>query len=278
MRMQTLFSLAAFGLLPWTALGHGDVHGQIVDVTAQIAKDPTNASLLIRRGELYRVNQHWDHAQSDFDRALTLAPGLAVVDFLRGRLYLEADWPHSACAALDRFLAIHTNHVEALVTRARARQKIEDRLAAAMDYTRAIQFAVEPRPELFIERAQVLMAAGTNHFAEALRGLDEGIARLGPLVTLQLYAIDLEIKLGRFDEALRRLDHVAAQSPRKETWLARRGEILTQAGRPEEARAAFQAALSALDKLPQSRRNVPAMMELEKRIKAELQTLNGKQQ
>jgi len=67
------------------------------------------------------------------------------------------------------------------------------------------------------------------------------------------------------------LDSVAAQSPRKETWLERRAEILLQAGRPKEATEAYQAALKALDSLPPSRRQVPAMIELEKRVRAALQ-------
>jgi hypothetical protein len=49
------------------------------------------------------------------------------------------------------------------------------------------------------------------------------------------------------------------------------GRILLQAGRPEEARAACEQALKALDALPPGRRNVPAMTELERRIKAALE-------
>ena len=101
--------------------------------------------------------------------------------------------------------------------------------------------------------------------------MDDGIERLGPLVTIQLHAIDLELKRKQFDAALARLEKIAAQSPRKETWLARRGEILLQAGRREEARAAYEQALKALDTLPPGRRNVPAMNELERRIKAALE-------
>jgi len=271
--VQSIVSVAtasAFLSAASAAWSHGDVHLQIADLTAQIEQSPRNADLYVRRGELYRVGQHWDHAQADYDRASRLDPGLAVLDFLKGRLYLEADWPHSAKAALDRYLLVQTNHVEALITRARVLNKLEQRLDSAKDYMEAIRFCTEPRPELFIERAQVLAAAGTNHFKEALQGLDQGMEKLGPLVTLQLYAIDLEIKQSRFDAALTRLDKIAAQSPRKETWLARRGEILKQAGRLAQARQTFRDALAAMDKLPPSRRNVPAMLELEKRIKAEL--------
>ena len=64
---------------------------------------------------------------------------------------------------------------------------------------------------------------------------------------------------------------MAAKSPRKETWLARKGEILLQADRTNEARTAFKAALDAMDTLPPGRRNVPAMIDLEKHLRAELE-------
>ena len=106
-------------------------------------------------------------------------------------------------------------------------------------------------------------------------GLDEGIQKLGPLVTLQLKAMDLELKQQNYDAALTRIDQITAKSPRKETWQARRGEILLQANRPAEAKAAFQAALKSLNTLPPARRNVPAARDLELRVRRELEQLNG---
>ena len=146
------------------------------------------------------------------------------------------------------------------------------------DYTRAINLASEAQPELYLERAQALSDEGTNYFTEAVKGLEEGMKRMGPLITLQLYAIDLEAKQKSYDAALARLDRVAAASPRKETWLARKGEILQLAGRPEQAADAFQAALKAIAQLPDTRRYVPAMQELEKRIQAVLQALAKEKQ
>ena len=264
-------ALAAVAILPLRLLAHGDLHEQILAVTGQIAKDPKNSELYLKRGELHRMHQEWDLAQADYDRAAALNASLAAIDFTRGRMFLEANWPHSAKICLDRFLLKHTNHVEGFIARARTLVKLEKPLDAARDFTTAIRYAPSGRPELYIERAQALASAGDKHYAEALRGLDEGIERLGPLVTIQLHAIDLELKRKEFDAALARLEKIAAQSPRKETWLARRGEILLQAGRREEARAAYEQALKALDTLPPGRRNVPAMNELERRIKAALE-------
>jgi predicted negative regulator of RcsB-dependent stress response len=106
-----------------------------------------------------------------------------------------------------------------------------------------------------------------------VRGLDDGIKKLGPLVTLELCAVDIEVKDKQYDAALARLDLLAAKSPRKESWLARRGDILLQAGKTEEARKAFQTALDAMETLPPARRNVPAMLELQTRLREQLAKL-----
>jgi predicted negative regulator of RcsB-dependent stress response len=98
---------------------------------------------------------------------------------------------------------------------------------------------------------------------------------MGPLVTLQLYAMDLETENNRYDAALKRLDEVMAKAPRKETWLERRGNILRQAGKRDEARAAYQAGLDAMKTLPPARRNVPAMLELEKRLRSNVESLQS---
>jgi len=260
---------------PWPAGAHPDLLVQIEEVTKQLEKEPNNPELYLKRGELWRAHVEWEAAYADYERASALAPDLAIIDLARGRLFLDSGWPLSARAILDRFLSRQPGHVEALILRARACTRLNLRLAAAQDYTRAINLSPEPGPDLFIERAQVFAAEGRDYLPSALQGLDEGIRKLGPLVTLQLFAIDMELKQNNVDGALARLDQVAQKSPRKETWLARRGEILQQAGRPEEARQAFQAALASFQTLPPTRRNVPAMLELERRLRRQVERIDA---
>jgi len=115
-----------------------------------------------------------------------------------------------------------------------------------------------------------VLGADEQRIDEALRGLEEGISKLGPVVTLQLAAIDLELRRKNFDGALVRLDQIAAQSQRKESWLVRRGEILKLAGRDEEARAAFNAALNAIESLPPAHRQSRSVSALELRARSAL--------
>ena len=258
-----------------SAFGHGDIHLQIEEVTKEIQKAPRDPELYMRRADLHRAHSEWDAAQADYDYAFALNPKLPTIDLLRGRMFLEANWPLSCKIALDRFLAKHPEHSEGLTIRARALVKLNRRLEAAQDYTKAIARANEGRPELYLERAQALTAEGKAHVDEAIKGLDEGVQKMGPLVTLQLYAMDLETENGRYDAALKRLDEVMAKAPRKETWLERRGNILRQAGKRDEARAAYQAGLDAMKTLPPARRNVPAMLELEKRLRSNVESLQS---
>ena len=248
---------------------------QIVEVTKEIEQSPRTPELYLRRAELHRAHGAWDEAQADYDQAFALDPKLPMIDLARGRMFLDANWPLSCKTAVDRFLAKNPNHSEGLIVRARALVKLNQRLDAAKDYTKAIATTPDGRPELFLERAQALAAEGKDHVDDAIKGLDEGIKIMGPLVTLNLYAMDLEAENGRYEAALKRLDGVMTKAPRKETWLERRGNILRRAGKPAEARKAYEAALEAMKSLPPARRNVPAMVELQKRLRSNIESLSS---
>lgn len=255
--------------LSFSVDAHEGLHEQIAAITAKIKRDPKNASLYLQRGELHRLHRDWMRAAADYDRAEHLQPGLQIVDLARGKMLFDSGKLQRAKLTLDRFLSRQPGHYEGLITRARVLAKLGNRMDAAKDFTQALSLSSVSEPELYIERANVL-AADVRRIDEALRGLDEGVNKLGPVVTLQLAAIDLELRRKNFDGALVRLDQIAAQSQRKESWLVRRGEILKLAGRDEEARAAFNAALNAIESLPPAHRQSRSISALELRARSAL--------
>jgi len=258
-------------VLPAGVAAHQDLSDRIAELTKEIARHPKNAALYLKRGELHRLHGEWDAASADYDHATQLAPDLAAVDLARGDMLLAAGRLPAAKIALDRFLAKQPEHAVGLVLRARVLTQLGQHVAAAADFTRAIAHEPDPLPEHYLERAQALAAEGEGHLDEALGGLDEGIQKLGPLVVLELLAIDLELRKKNYDAALARLEQIAAQSQRKEEWLVRRGEILEQAGRAEEAHAAFMQAQAAIESLPPAIGQTTAMTELEARLRAALE-------
>jgi tetratricopeptide (TPR) repeat protein len=260
-------------LLPSSVAAHGDLHEQIAAITRRIDQAPSRAELYVRRGQLHRAHGEWEAALADYDRAARLDPTLDVIDFLRGVVLLDAGRPSDARAVLDRFLARQPDHAEAHVARARARLGLGHHLAAGQDFSRAIALLPQPRPEYYVERARALSAAGDAHLDEAVRGLDDGIDRLGSPVTLQLYAVDLELARARPAAALARLDRMLERAGSNPTWLVRRAEILELAGRPGDARIAYASSLAALQGLAPSRRGSKAVDELTARVRAALERL-----
>jgi len=253
---------------------HGDLHDRIVEVSRQIDKHPDDARLYLKRGDLHRAHEAWPEAWADYEEASRRSPGLHVVDRSRGQLLLAWGKPDQAKAYLDRYLRQCPEDGDAYLSRARVLYALGSFAGAVRDFTRTIDHVDPVQPQHYVERARAERALGEDHLPGAIRGLDEGIARLGSNVALELLAADLEVDAKRYDAALARVDRIAARTPRKHPWLARRGSILEVAGRPAAARAAYADALKEIQSLPAARRNTRATRELEERVRGALERLS----
>ncbi len=265
--------LSLIFLAPMLTHAHGALDERIRAVTAQIERVTNNPQPYIQRGELHREHQDWKAAQSDYDRAEKLDARLIRLNFFRARMFNDMGDATKALGLLNNYLGANTNDSEALILRARVRAKSGEGQGAVADFSRAIQLLREPQPEIFLERAELQITAG--RVDEALIGLDEGIAKLGSVITLQTRALDMELNRTNYDGALVRLAKIVESSPRKEAWLARRGEILIQAGRVMEATKSFGDAQAAIEALPARLRESAAMTELHTQVKERLAVLDG---
>jgi len=266
-------SLAAVALLPRNAQAHGSTHDQIEQVSHALEHDPADAQLYVKRARLRQAQRDWAGAISDLDEAARLAPQLAVMDLNRGRLLLDAGRAAEARRALDRYVQRASDDPQGWLERARAQVRLGEPLAAAQDFHAAIDRLGEPPPDIILEHADALLAAGEAHRAQALQVVERGISRLGPLLTLQLKAADIELSLGEYDAALRRFEQLAALSPRKESWHVRRGDALARAGRPQEARTAYLAAMASIESLPPHLLQMPATVDLTRQVRDRLARL-----
>jgi tetratricopeptide (TPR) repeat protein len=242
---------------------------RILALTRQIDAATNNpARLYLERGELQREHGEWTAAAADYDRAAQLDPNLPGVDFCRAKLLADSGQLEAARAMFDKALERSPADGECLVGRARVLVKLGQRQAAIADYRRGLVLLRQPRPDYVLELAQALTAEGQA--GEALRSLDEGIKKLGPLVPLQSYAVDLELERKNPDAALARIESILAQVMRREDWLARRGDILIETCRPAEARKSYEAALAAVGRLPGQLQRGPAMVKLQAHVNAAL--------
>ncbi|RYD69120.1 MAG: tetratricopeptide repeat protein, partial [Verrucomicrobiaceae bacterium] len=264
---QVIF-LALAGCLvpvfPASVHAHGDLHEQIQAVSILIEKMPS-AELHLIRGELHRAHREYDEALADFDRAEALDTEIDAVHLARGCTLVEAGKYMEAEKALSRFLNEQPGHPAGYLYRARAVVALKQFDRSVADYDQAIGLAEVPKPDHYIERAEVLKRAGK--LPEALVGLEQGIARLGALVTLEIMALEIEMELKRHDAALVRVERLIASAQRKERWQERKAAILSKAGRKAEAKQSYEVALKSVEELPQRLRSIRASQETEKRIR-----------
>ena len=256
-------------LAPQYAAGHPELSVVQTAVDEQLAARPDDPTLLIRQGQLREEAQDWDGALVSFTHALAHGADADIVGAARAHVFLAAGFPRMAKLEYDTLLARRPDAYDLLFERGRVQVALRNVQAADQDFTRAIAAMRAPRPEHIIVHAQAWLAEGNKE--AALRALDGGITRVGPLPSLQLTAVDLDIELERYDSALARLDMLLRQTPSNEAWIVRRAEILQRAGRTDESRREFARALQQIEARPLQRRS-KATNELADRLRSQIGT------
>jgi tetratricopeptide (TPR) repeat protein len=250
---------------PQSVSAHGEVLIQIAAISKKIEAATNNAAqLYLDRAELHREHKDWDAAKLDYDRASKLDAKLDAVDFCRARMLDDSGQLEAARAMFNNVIRRSPKDGEAFIGRARVLVKLREMKPAVADFRQGLELLSHPKPEYFLELAQAL--AGEGNRDDALRSLDEGIKKFGPIVLLQAYALEVELERKNHEAALTRIDSIIKDAPRKESWLAQRGDILLAAGRPAEAQNSFGSALSAIKLLPSVLQKASPMQNLQSHI------------
>ncbi len=251
---------------------HGDDQLLIEALSQEIAKAP-EADLHIRRGELFRHHREWARAEEDFAAAARLDPKLDAVDFFRARLLLESGAPEKARAFIDRYIEKVPDEPEGWFLRGEILAALGRYDEGAAEYEAGIQRARTPLPEHYLRRARFIAAAPKPDPDRIIAALDEGIARLGPVISLVDLAIRFEEARNNYDAALARIATLMEHLPRRERWYVRQGDILVQAGRRKEAAQAYRAALDAIEALPERYRTTVPTEKLARDARMALEQL-----
>jgi tetratricopeptide (TPR) repeat protein len=191
------------------ARAHQPLADDIARASERIASATDPASEVLTRGELHRLAGHFPAARADYDRAASLNPNLRGLDLCRAALLVDERRWSEALPILDHVLEHDPGESRAWKLRARANESLGRPAEAAVDLARAIAASRHLRPDLFTEQARLLNRAGRP--AEALAALEQGVARLGPVVALELRAADIEETLRLTAAATARRNRVAAQ-------------------------------------------------------------------
>lgn len=214
------------------AQAHGDLDVRIAELTAQLATNPADAALWLRRADLRREHGEHDDALRDASRAQQLRPDWAAPRLQAARIQFAQNLFSNALSSTEAALRLEPDNADARVIRARCLVQSARTNEAVVELTRLLAGNARALPDLYLERAR--WQAGCGDFAGAVKGLDEGIRRLGSTPSLVLPAIDYERQKGAYAAALARLDAAGKLIPPAAA-AALREDILTAAQKAQPA-------------------------------------------
>ena len=268
-RATTAGLLLALLVIALPVAAHDDLAERVSRLDAALAAHPDEPALWLQRASLRTAEGDAEGALADLERATGAGAEPGALQRARGMALLAADRTSDAAAALASALESRPDDAFTRAARARALETCGRGHDAAAEYARALSDAPDASaaPDWVLGRARSLTSGSAPDFDAALRALEEGSILIGRVPAFEQAALGLELRAGRLEAALARLDRMAAAAPRPEGFLVQRGEILEAARRSHQARAAYAAALEAMEELSPQRRGTPAVTRLAQRAR-----------
>jgi tetratricopeptide (TPR) repeat protein len=240
MRLACL-AVAAAALAPPPALvAHPDTPRRLEEVARELEARPGAPDLLYRRGCLLLDEEYANYPQALQDLTAALAAsGITDARLFRSTAFLRLGDHTRALADLDAYIRTAPGDARGYEGRFEARLAAGRRREAVADLRSALR--IQPRADLYSRLAGLQQEDGDP--TGAIETYEEGIARLGRPVELMVALVDAAVRARATAKALEWLAVLEAEGGRRERWRLVRAEVLEQAGRGPEARAAYQEVL-----------------------------------
>src|SRR6266446_5513539 len=169
----------------YSRIGYWD--GAIEENTTAIEINPKEAAYVYARANANYRKAEWTAAAADFDRAGELDPKIENIEYLRGYAHRAAGDFEKAREILERFVATHADHIDALSSLgyvAIEQGRLDD---AEAPLRHALQLAPDEVPVLY---DYARLALKRRDYPEAIARLEKVIGRL-PTLTQAHYQLFL---------------------------------------------------------------------------------------
>lgn len=247
---------------------HPALEVQLQQLDGAIALAPENAELLLRRAELFRLHGQLNEALNDLDAVQRVGPGTANLAYHRARLFRDMKRYEDALRLIEYYDKEHPGSPEAHFLRAGIHRELEQRERSIEAFKKGLALVTRPTPDHYIELATMQRSNGDSN--AALTTIDQGIGTLGPIISLELAAVNIALQDGLFDSALWRIDRLKAAGMQEESRLMWRARTLAKAGRGTEANATYVAARNAIVAQSVQRQAMPANQQILAEIESAL--------
>lgn len=258
-------------MLPQQLMAHGEVHERIDIVTEEIAMEPEEAMLYIKRAMLYLEDEDFDNTIQDIEKAKSIEgnefpPALMTY----AKLSYKTKSYRIALKYINKFLEFDEQHVIGLKTKANILYALKKNAESAVCLEMVIENTSTPLPENFLTLIDLYIEMEV--YDKAMKIKEEAKTTLGDLMILDLKAIEIFELQKDYDGILATYDKIISTQVRKEKWLLKKAEVYLIQGKKSEANEALIQAESAISKLPARIQLTNAT----KNLKAEIQILKEK--
>lgn len=261
-RLSCLLACWLSGLLflPSAAWPHDSPEHVVEMLTARMQVTGARPDLLWRRATEHRALGDLAAAARDLKRALKMNPRFlpALTDL--SRVQLAQGQCRRALWTIDRafeFICDETGRAPLRMLRAEVFVENGSFEKALIECDRALRHADGMQLDWYLTRSQLQCRLG--RFNEAVAGLKAGFELTGSAV-LEVECIDAMIDAGRFDEALKGIEPILADSRWQASWLVRRARVRLATGEISSAHADLVAAIRELNQRLNSPRPDPTLL------------------
>jgi Flp pilus assembly protein TadD len=245
---------------PETARAHGAYHDLVRQLTVALKESPDDPNLHFRLACAHQEHKELQLALTELARVDELAPGRFQTQLIRGIVYADAGRWEEARVQLDAVLANDSDSFRALSERALVRLELNQPTNAVADGRKAMALGGSTIPDFYTRWARALQK---HHLSdEALNAAQQGLNKFANDPELLNLAFELELAQKDYDAALKRISALKKIWPVPEVWMCRTAEVLTTAGRSEDARVAWEELRTHVQKLPSLQRSTPHMSEI----------------
>jgi tetratricopeptide (TPR) repeat protein len=221
---------------------NGNYDAAIADFTKVIELDNYSAEAYYRRGLAQYQKKNYKAAIVDYDRALIFVPQLTEVFDVRARLKLEQGNIAGGLADFDEAIRVNPTNATNYDNRIEALKSL-GKLDAAEDFYRTALRGAPDDVEL-LNRLGYFLVDQNKSLSEALQLIQRAVTSQ-PANPIFLHSLGwANFKLGRYDEAQRYLEESVKQDLNSPLSLEHLGDVYEQEGKKEDAKAAWNKALS----------------------------------
>ena len=245
----------------FTVSAHGDLTKRINHKTSEIKLSPNNAELYFERGFLYQQHEEYDKATLDYIKAEKLGYINKLLDFRKAETYYK--WDKFDLALKSSLECLQKDKTDVKINKLHGQIlfKLEQFEEAINYYTYFINTVQDSRPEDYIEFSEMTLKAYKD-YNKSIIILDNGIERLGDIVSLQLQKLEYFKISNQTEKVIEQYNHFILTNKRKEFWYFKKANYLFDNNQIVQSKIALQQAKASIAILKDKIKNTQAIKTL----------------